>query len=273
MSERPNRRLRLPVRREHRRLRRHRPRRRRGEGPARRPASPGDAMFTCSDTNQQEMIDDVIREDLDGFVVACCSPKLHTFTFRGVAERAGVNPYQVTHVNLREQCSWTHTDDPAGATRKAIRLVTAGIARATVTSRSSRSRFRRRRASRSSAEASRGCGRRSPSPTSASACTSSSGRRSSGGHVADLGEMFPRRVTGRALVERMRERIARAPESPCSPTRRWSPRSGTYGNYRLAITSGDHRKEITVGQIVVATGFDDATSLPRANSATACRAS
>ncbi len=88
------------------------------------------AMFTCSDTNQQEMIDDVARERLDGFVVACCSPKLHTFTFRGVAERAGVNPYRVTQVNIREQCSWTHTDNPVGATTKAIKLVRAGIERA-----------------------------------------------------------------------------------------------------------------------------------------------
>ena len=28
-----------------------------------------------------------------------------------VAKRAGMNPYQYTQVNIREQCSWTHTDD------------------------------------------------------------------------------------------------------------------------------------------------------------------
>ena len=50
------------------------------------------AMFTCSDTNQQEMIEDVQGDQIDGMVVACCSPKLHTFTFRGVAERAGREP-------------------------------------------------------------------------------------------------------------------------------------------------------------------------------------
>ena len=62
-------------------------------------------------------------------MVASCSPKLHTVTFRGVARRAGLNPYEYTQVNLREQCSWTHTDDHEGATDKAIRLVRAGIAR------------------------------------------------------------------------------------------------------------------------------------------------
>ena len=88
-----------------------------------------DAMFTCSDATQQEIAADIAEQHLDGMVVASCSPKLHTFTFRGVAQRAGLNPYRYTQVNLREQCSWTHTDDPEGATRKAIRLVRAGIAR------------------------------------------------------------------------------------------------------------------------------------------------
>ncbi len=68
-------------------------------------------MFTCSDSSQQEMIDEIKEQKLDGLVVASCSPKLHMFTFRGMSERAGLNPYQYVHVNLREQCSWAHTDD------------------------------------------------------------------------------------------------------------------------------------------------------------------
>ena len=87
-----------------------------------------DAMFTCSDLTQTEIISDIAEHNLDGLVVASCSPKLHTFTFREMARRAGLNPYQYTQVNIREQCSWTHTDDPEGATRKAVRLVCAGIA-------------------------------------------------------------------------------------------------------------------------------------------------
>jgi len=63
-------------------------------------------MFTCSDAAQQEIIDDIREQNLDGLVVASCSPTLHLFTFRGVAERAGLNPYLYVQVNLREQCSW-----------------------------------------------------------------------------------------------------------------------------------------------------------------------
>ena len=83
------------------------------------------AMFACSDSSQQEMIEDIQANNLDGLVVASCSPKLHTFTFRAVATRAGLNPYEYSQVNIREQCSWIHSDDPRGATEKAIGLVEA----------------------------------------------------------------------------------------------------------------------------------------------------
>ena len=86
-------------------------------------------MFTCSDATQSEIVADIQANDLDGLVVASCSPKLHTYTFRGVAQRAGLNPYEYTQVNIREQCSWVHTDDHDGATAKATALVEAGIGR------------------------------------------------------------------------------------------------------------------------------------------------
>lgn len=87
-------------------------------------------LFACSDSTQQEIIDDIKEKKLDGLVVASCSPKLHLLTFRGVAKRAGLNPYQYIQVNIREQDSWAHSDNPEGATEKAIRLVRAGIAKA-----------------------------------------------------------------------------------------------------------------------------------------------
>ena len=91
------------------------------------------AMFTCSDATQQEIVQDAKEQGLDALVVASCSPKLHTVTFRDVAKRAGMNPFQYTQVNVREQCSWTHTDDKPGATEKAVRLVRAGINRTRLT--------------------------------------------------------------------------------------------------------------------------------------------
>jgi heterodisulfide reductase subunit A len=86
-------------------------------------------MFACSDSGQKEMEEDIRQNRLDGIVVASCSPKLHLLTFRAVAERAGLNKYNYVHANIREQASWAHSDNKAGATEKAIQLVKSSIAR------------------------------------------------------------------------------------------------------------------------------------------------
>lgn len=87
-------------------------------------------VFACADSSQKEMIQDIQADKLDAIVVASCSPKLHLNTFRGVAQRAGLNPYNYVQVNIREQSSWAHSDNKPGATEKAILLVKAGIAKA-----------------------------------------------------------------------------------------------------------------------------------------------
>lgn len=86
-------------------------------------------MFACSDATQKEMVEDIKKNDLDGLVVASCSPKLHLITFRAVTERADLNKYNYVHSNIREQGSWAHSDDKEGATEKAIQLVKSAIAK------------------------------------------------------------------------------------------------------------------------------------------------
>jgi heterodisulfide reductase subunit A2 len=87
-------------------------------------------MFACSDTNQRDMVDDIKANNLDGVIVASCSPKLHQLTFRNVSIRADLNKYTYVHANIREQASWAHSDNKMGATEKAIHLVKAAIAKA-----------------------------------------------------------------------------------------------------------------------------------------------
>ena len=86
-------------------------------------------MFACGDANQKEMVQDIKANNLDGVIVASCSPKLHLSTFRALTERAGLNKYNYVHANIREQASWAHSDDKAGATEKAINIVKSAIAK------------------------------------------------------------------------------------------------------------------------------------------------
>lgn len=86
-------------------------------------------VFACADSNQKEMVDDIKNNELDGVIVASCSPKLHQTTFRAVTERAGLNKYSYVHANIREQVSWAHSDMKKEATEKAIQVVKAAIAK------------------------------------------------------------------------------------------------------------------------------------------------
>lgn len=86
-----------------------------------------DFAFMCSSNGQALILDDVARLGIERVVVAACAPSLHELTFRGVLERAGVNPYLYEHVNIREQVSWVHKADHDGATAKAIKLTQAGV--------------------------------------------------------------------------------------------------------------------------------------------------
>ena len=83
--------------------------------------------FMCSSNGQDMIAEDIKKLGVNRTVVAACSPSLHELTFRNVLQRAGVNPYLHEHVNIREQASWVHKLDKAGATAKAIKLAQAGV--------------------------------------------------------------------------------------------------------------------------------------------------
>ena len=88
-----------------------------------------DFVFMCSEAGQNLIKEDIKNLGLDGVVVASCSPHLHEKTFRNAAKEAGLNPYLVEHVCIREHSSWVHSDNPEAATRKAIWIVKAAIAK------------------------------------------------------------------------------------------------------------------------------------------------
>ncbi len=67
-------------------------------------------------------------EQPDRLVVAACSPREHEPTFRKLMVEAGLNPYFMQLVNVREQVAWV-TADSSQATEKAARLLLAALYR------------------------------------------------------------------------------------------------------------------------------------------------
>jgi heterodisulfide reductase subunit A len=81
-----------------------------------------DYKYMCSDPGQQLIRDSIRQYDLDGVVVAACSPAMHETTFRRTVSGVGLNPYRCESANIREQVAWVHQRDKPEATRKALEI-------------------------------------------------------------------------------------------------------------------------------------------------------
>jgi heterodisulfide reductase subunit A len=81
-----------------------------------------DYKYMCSDPGQQLIRDSIAEHELDGVVVAACSPAMHETTFRRAVEAAGLNPFRCESANIREQVSWVHQRAGAEATVKALEI-------------------------------------------------------------------------------------------------------------------------------------------------------
>lgn len=86
--------------------------------------------YTCADPGQNEIKDAILKHRLNRVVVAACTPRQHEPTFRQCVLDAGLNPYLMEMVNLREHCSWVHPGDWDAATEKAKDLIASGVGKA-----------------------------------------------------------------------------------------------------------------------------------------------
>jgi NADPH-dependent glutamate synthase beta subunit-like oxidoreductase/NAD-dependent dihydropyrimidine dehydrogenase PreA subunit len=96
----------------------------------------------CTEAGAKQIASQVAELQLERIVVAacrCCNSEqvCYSCTDRRVMCQQYLNQYLilprniiVEFVNIREQCAWVHEDDPQGATRKAVQIISAGITRA-----------------------------------------------------------------------------------------------------------------------------------------------
>ncbi len=86
--------------------------------------------YLCSKPAQEMIVEAVKKENLNRVVVASCTPRMHLATFQSVLERAGLNPFMLEFVNIREQDSWVHGPHASEeATKKAVSLIRGGYER------------------------------------------------------------------------------------------------------------------------------------------------
>lgn len=86
-------------------------------------------LYTCSQDSIARITARVKELGLNRVVVASCTPRTHEPLFQDSIRAAGLNPYLFEMANIRNQCSWVHSNDRAAATAKARDLVRMSVAR------------------------------------------------------------------------------------------------------------------------------------------------
>jgi len=89
-----------------------------------------DNLYTCSEPGQQGITGAIREHNLNRIVVAGCSPKLHEVTFRKCLMQAGLNPFLLEMINVREQLTWVHSHESQLSREKARDALAAAVARA-----------------------------------------------------------------------------------------------------------------------------------------------
>jgi heterodisulfide reductase subunit A-like polyferredoxin len=87
-------------------------------------------LYTCSQDSIKHISEVVEEQNLNRVVVASCTPLTHGPLFRDSLRQAGLNPYLFEMANIRNHCSWVHSDDRKAATLKAMELTQMAVARA-----------------------------------------------------------------------------------------------------------------------------------------------
>jgi heterodisulfide reductase subunit A len=212
-------------------------------------------QFMCSDPGQKLITDDIKEKGVNRVVVGACSLFLHEQTFRNTVQRAGLNPYLYTHIGLREQDSWVHHECPKEATEKAIRIMSAGIARARLMKPlddvhlDAHKRALVIGGGLAGLRSALSIARRGLDVTVIEKAASL------GGHVAQWDRVFPTNEKASDLLDALIRQVRAEPKITINTEAEVTSAKGYVGNFIIHIRRHDENIELEAGAVVVATGF------------------
>ena len=85
--------------------------------------------YACFPEVQEQLTERIKSENINRVVIAACSNRTHESLFQRGVRMAGLNPYLLEVVNLREQCSFVHHDQIPLANKKATEMVRMAVGR------------------------------------------------------------------------------------------------------------------------------------------------
>jgi len=85
--------------------------------------------YACFPEVHEQLTERIKSENINRVVIAACSNRTHESLFQRSVRMAGLNPYLLEVVNLREQCSFVHHDQVPLANKKATEMVRMAVGR------------------------------------------------------------------------------------------------------------------------------------------------
>jgi len=212
-------------------------------------------MFACSEDTGKKIKEIIKEEKLNRIVVAACSPRTHGGLFQETCLEAGLNRYLFEMANIRNHCSWVHSDDWEAATNKAIGLVKASVAKVRLLEPLTGEEF--------SIQPSTLVIGGGISGMKAALALANMGIKSFliekesklGGRLRDLYSMFPSDKKTEEIIDPLVKKVKKNKLITVMTNAKLVEVDGFIGNYKGKIEQKGKKKEIEFGTVIVATGF------------------
>ena len=212
-------------------------------------------MFACSEDSCKKIRETIQEKGLNRIIVAACSPRTHGGLFQDTLMEAGLNKYLFEMANIRNQCSWVHSDNWDAATKKATELVRASVAKARYLQALTEEEF-----SIYPSTLVIGGG---VSGMKAALALADMGVKSIilekeselGGRLRHLHSMFPSDIKTQEIIDPLIKKVTKNKLITVMAEAELEELEGYIGNYKGKVKQKGKKKEIEFGTIIVATGF------------------
>jgi heterodisulfide reductase subunit A len=216
-----------------------------------------DEPFACSEDAQVRIKKAIEEEELNRLIVAACSPRTHAFLFQQTLAEVGLNKYLFEMANIRNHCSWVHSQDKTKATEKAKDLVRSAVRKVTL-----QDPLREMEIEVSKRALVIGGG---ISGISAALNLARLGiyvyliekEQKLGGNVKNVNVLFPSDVPAKKVLQPLLRKVREERNIKVFTNTTLKDISGYIGNYEAVLDKKGKEKKIQFGAIIVATGFSE----------------
>ena len=213
--------------------------------------------YGCSPDGEEIIHQKILSNTLDRVVLLGCSPRIMEQKFQKICNDAGINPFLLEMVNLRDQCAWVHQSIPESANEKAWDLVRMGIARSLHLS--PKEVLKTSIHPEAAVFGSGVAGMTSALSLADRGITVNivEKEKNLGGTAYSINGFLPSIETRKKILEKLIERVKASPNINILTQAEPVEVNGSYGLYEITIKVGKRTKKIKCGAIILATGSEE----------------